>query len=258
MIITFCLGIKVKEGLIALADTRITSGSECITAQKMSVYNGKSHFFFVMTSGLRSLRDKSLIYFEEEFNQNVSKYDQLYKVVNVMAEQIRKVFHEDAEALKDAGLTFNMHMLIGGQMSKDAEHKLFFIYPQGNWVMVGKGTPYQIIGATPYGKPILDRTLQYQDDLSFALKVGCLAFDSTRISAADVDFPLDVVMYAKDSFDCVQHRYEKDDLRELSEWWQGRLRGSIDALPSNWIADIVQKIPRALLNGKVSQRKKNQ
>jgi hypothetical protein len=31
--------------------------------------------------------------------------------------------------------------------------------------------------------------------MRFALKVSCLAFDSTRISAADVDFPIDVVLY---------------------------------------------------------------
>ena len=50
------------------------------------------------------------------------------------------------------------------------------------------GTPYQIIGSPAYGKPVLDRTLKYGDPLHFALKVGVLAFDSTRISAADVDF----------------------------------------------------------------------
>jgi hypothetical protein len=40
-------------------------------------------------------------------------------------------------------------------------------------------------------------SLRYEDDLRFALKVGCLAFDSTRISAADVDYPIDVVIYSK-------------------------------------------------------------
>ena len=35
---TFCLGINVQEGLIGIADTRITSGNECLTARKVSVY----------------------------------------------------------------------------------------------------------------------------------------------------------------------------------------------------------------------------
>ena len=46
------------------------------------------------------------------------------------------------------------------------------IYPQGNWVEIGQGTPYQIIGASGYGKPVLDRTLKYTDSIAFALKVG--------------------------------------------------------------------------------------
>jgi len=32
---TFCLGIKVREGLVGLADTRVTIGTEVITARKV-------------------------------------------------------------------------------------------------------------------------------------------------------------------------------------------------------------------------------
>src|SRR5436853_138806 len=86
----------------------------------------------------------------------------------------------------------------------DVRHRLYLIYPQGNWVEVDSGTPYQIIGASGYGKPVLDRTLKYEDSLRFALKVGCLAFDSTRISAANVDFPLDVVLYLRDRYQMIE------------------------------------------------------
>jgi putative proteasome-type protease len=71
------------------------------------------------------------------------------------------------------------------------------------------------------------------------LKVGCLAFDSTRISAANVDFPIDVVAYKRDSFELVCHRYEKQDLIEISNWWQERLRESVRLLPSNWLNSVV-------------------
>lgn len=197
-----------------------------------------------MTSGLRSIRDKSLIYFEEDLKKSVQKYDKLYKIANAIASQIRVVYTEDAASLKNAGFDFNIHMILAGQMSGDTEHQQIFIYPQGNWVVVTKATPYQIIGATPYGKPVLDRTLQFTDSLPFALKVGCLAFDSTRISAADVDFPLDVILYAKDSYRCIEHRYQKDDLREVFTWWQNKLRESVDSFPSSWFNNIYNHIPR--------------
>lgn len=232
---TFCLGIKVKSGLVGLADTRVTSGSECITARKVTVYEQDHSGMFLMTSGLRSVRDKALTYFDECIQEQEQPFDRLFKAVNAFADQVRRVSDEDRIALENSGLHFNIHALIGGQLSNDAEHKLYLMYPQGNWVEVGKGTPYYIIGASGYGKPVLDRTLQYEDSMRHALKVGCLAFDSTRISAADVDFPMDVVLYDPVRRKIVEYRYDKEDLTELSHWWQERLRYGIAELPSEWI-----------------------
>lgn len=253
--VTFCLGMNLYEGLVGIADTRVLSGNECITARKVTLYEQDDCSLFVMTSGLRSLRDKALTYFDEAVSQGEHPFDRLFKLVNAFAAQVRRVGHEDKEALADSGLHFNIHALIGGQCRNDPAHRLYLVYPQGNWVEVGQGTPYHIIGASGYGKPILDRTLKHQDSMRFALKVGCLAFDSTRISAADVDFPIDVVLYARDSFHFVERRYEKDDLLEMSSWWQERLRRSVAELPSNGIdsvfADLVTSTPG---NGRVAAR----
>ena len=235
---TFCLATKVHDGLVGIADTRLTSGSECITARKVSVHTHGQHSLFLMTSGLRSVRDKVVTYFEDVLESGEVKVDRLYKAVNELANQVRRVAAEDKEALEASNLSFNLHALIGGQMEYDREHKLYMMYPQANWVEVGPGTPYSIIGETGYGKPILDRTLKYSDSMQFALKVGCLAFDSTRISAANVDFPIDVVVYKRDSFTIVEHRFEKNDLIDISNWWQERLRESVRLLPSQWIADV--------------------
>jgi len=58
---TFCLGVTVEEGLVGIADTRVVSGSESLTARKVATYQGPGYSFFIMTSGLRSLRDKVLL-----------------------------------------------------------------------------------------------------------------------------------------------------------------------------------------------------
>ena len=239
---TFCVGMNVQDGLVGIADTRVTSGTECITARKVAVYQQDHRAMFVMTSGLRSLRDKALTYFEEILSEAEQPFDRVFKAVNALAAQVRRVAHEDKEALDESGLSFNIHALVGGQFDRDSEHKLYLLYPQGNWVEIGHGTPYHIIGASGYGKPVLDRTLKYQDPMRFAFKVGCLAFDSTRISAADVDFPIDVVLYLRDTFQVIEHRYQKEDLLELSNWWQERLRQSVNELPSAWIEEAFSKL----------------
>jgi putative proteasome-type protease len=236
--------MRVKDGLVGIADTRVTSGSECITARKVSIYQGDGWSMFMMTAGLRSVRDKALTYFDELMEgTDQPTQNRLFKMANMFAQQIRRVADEDLASLEKSGLAFNIHALIGGQLADDSAHKLYMIYPQGNWVEIGEGTPYHIIGASGYGKPVLDRTLKYEDSLQFALKVGTLAFDSTRISAADVDFPVDIVLYARNSFKMVSQRFEKNDLLENSELWQERLRKSVRELSLTWAQPLLDLMP---------------
>jgi putative proteasome-type protease len=239
---TFCLGIKVDEGLVGIADTLVTAGSECTKAAKLFTYQHDGQSLFIMTSGLRSVRDKALTYFEELLDEGGPTYDRVFKALNAFAAQVRRVAEEDKAALAESGLDFNLHALVAGQFERDREHKLYMLYPQANWVEIGQGTPSQIIGAAGYGKPVLDRTLQASDPMSYALKVGCLAFDSTRISASDVDFPIDVILYARDSFQLVMQRYDEGDLAEISNWWQERLRQSVNELRSDWAEPLLSRV----------------
>ena len=239
---TFCLGIKVKEGLVAIADSRVISGNETISARKISTYDLQGHKVFLMASGLRSVRDKAVTYFEEALCEMDEAPGRLFKVANAFADQIRRVAEEDKISLEEAGFSFNIYCLMGGRMANDAEHKLYLIYPQGNWVEIGQGTPYHIIGSAGYGKPVLDRTLKFEDSMRFALKVGCLAFDSTRISAADVDFPIDVALYFAETGELVERRFSQEELSEISEGWQERLRNSVANLPSTWLERFFAEI----------------
>jgi putative proteasome-type protease len=245
---TFCLAMKVKEGLVGIADTRVMTGSECIVAKKVRVYQRHGAALFMMASGLRSVSDKAVTYFDEvmEDDEQVPP-TRLFHVANLVSTQVRRVATEDKQALQESGLHFNVHVLLGGQLEKDREQRLYLIYPEGNWVEIGSGTPYQIIGASGYGKPVLDRTLKYEDSMRFALKVGCLAFDSTRISAADVDFPIDIVLYPRDRFEIVEHRFEKTDLAGISNWWQERLRDSVAELPTDWMNPLLARVPDPML-----------
>ena len=241
---TFCAAIKVQDGLIGVSDTRITSGSVRTTARKVTIHQHGKHSMFLMTSGLRSVRDKALTYFEEVVEEQDPHFDKLYKAVNAFAGQIRRVAEEDREALKAGGLDFNLFSIIGGQLEKDKEHKLYMLYPEGNWVEVPPGSPYFLIGESSYGKPIIDRVLRYESSMEVALKVAYLAFDSTRISAVDVDFPIDVVLYKRDSYDIAQHRFQREDLQHLPEWWQESLRKSVEALPNEWANEVISKLAK--------------
>jgi len=239
---TYCVAIKVREGIVGFADSLITSGREMTNLRKVSTYSPNGGTMFVMSSGLRSLRDKTLTYFDRALAERAEPFDRLYEAVNLLAEQVRQVSREDRESILQGGMIFNLHALIGGQMRKDTETKLYLLYPEGNWVDTGQLTPYHIIGSTGYGKPLLDRALKFDDSLRHAFKVGCLSFDATRVSAADVGFPLDAVLCRNNAFRVEERRFRKQDLEPLSDWWQERIRKAVEDLPAEWVDSAFDRI----------------
>jgi len=239
---TFCLGITVEEGLVGIADTRVLSGSESLVAKKVATYQGPGFSFFIMTSGLRSLRDKALLYFEEAYTRQIGARDRLFKIVNLYSSEIRRLGVEEGPSLRQADFQFNIYSLVGGQMSSDSVHQLFLVYPEGNWVEIGPDTPYQIIGNSGFGKPILERSLTHDDPILYAFKLGILAFDATRLCAANVDFPIDLLLYTRRSFELIEHRFERKDLAQISDWWQDRMRRAVNELPSEWVESAFSKL----------------
>lgn len=230
---TYCLGIKVKEGLVAIADTRITSGTDTSVKVKIMTEQRDQYSLFVMTSGLRSIRDKAVVYFKEIIERE--EFDKIYKAVNAFGEQLRRVAEEDKAFLLQSGFKFDLHTIIGGQPKNDEEHRLFLLYPEGNWVELGHGAPYVVIGNSGHGKAILNRIINENSSMKLALKVGFLSFDSTRVSSSNVDFPIDVVLYKKDSFYIAQHRYEKEDLEKISLQWDEQLKNALEKIPEEWM-----------------------
>jgi putative proteasome-type protease len=62
------------------------------------------------------------------------------------------------------------------------------------------------------------------------------------LCASDVDFPIDVVLYERGSFELVEHRYEREDLKHISNWWQERMRTAVAELPSQWVESAFSRL----------------
>ncbi|MBC7409733.1 MAG: peptidase, partial [Arcicella sp.] len=86
---------------------------------------------------------------------------------------------------------------------------------------------------------LLNRTLTYETSIEEALKLGFLSFDATQVSASDVDYPIDVVVYHKNSFHLIEHRLEKGQMADVTKQWNALLKNSVDNLQSEWISDIL-------------------
>lgn len=238
---TYCLGIAIEDGLIALSDGRITSGTEVSQAKKQVLLGPPGAQFVAMTSGLRSLRDKTLAYLKRDMAETRPEgFRGMLEAVMAYAKALRCVAEEDRDALQISDLPFNLHAIIGGQLGTDTDPSMFLVYPEGNWIELEPRTPYLSIGATGYGKPILDRALSFDKPMRTALNTAYLSFDSTRFSASNVGFPVDISVYLRRDKTWHTARYDYDEVREQREWWNSNLTDLASRLPDGpWLADLL-------------------
>ena len=234
VVVTFCIGIRVDDGVVALSDTRVLRGNEISTKSKLSTLGDGVGESVLMTSGLRSIRDKVVARLEDQLRGAETPHRRLHELATAYGQLLRTVRTEDEEALKAGGLSFNSHAILAGQFADDHHPVLLHVYPEGNWVEATDDAPYVIIGRTTSGKPILDRLLTIETPLDRALALAYVAFDATRASASDVDFPIDVAVLGRDRDRFVSRRYTREDLDTVREAWLDGLRAALDALPTDW------------------------
>jgi len=240
-LMTYCVGIRVKGGLVALADGRVTTGSQMASAKKVTLFGDDQHRFFIMTSGLRSVRDKVLAYLAQDRDRSPEhSFTSMLDAIGAFSSCLRRVAVEDEEALAKSELSFNLHAIIGGQLSRDREPTMFLVYPEGNWIQVDERTPYLSIGATTYGKPILDRALSFETDIRHALKLAYLSFDSTRFSSTDVGFPIDMLSYTASEQQWREDHFEYDNLVAERQWWNQNITELAERMPDGpWLNSLL-------------------
>lgn len=228
---TFCIGIKVREGLLALADTKIVKGDEHLVRSKLSSSQFAGNHWWLMTSGLRSVRDKTYLYMDQQLTTEGGQITRLFEIANRYGEQLRRVRVEDGAALAASNLAFNSHALIGGKMSADLEPYMFYVYPEGNWIESTQDSPYFIIGRTHYAKPILDRLLTFETPLRQSLALAFLAFESTMSSVTDVGYPIDVIVCQAQTGSVNRYRFSATDLEPMTRWWNQALSSALAEFP---------------------------
>ena len=107
----------------------------------------------------------------------------------------------EGKALEASDVNFDVSFLFGGQIMGE-RMRLFMIYSAGNFIECTTDTPYLQIGEHKYGKPVLDRAINYEMDLYDALKVGLVSIDSTMRSNLSVGMPIDLLVRAARHLRC--------------------------------------------------------
>jgi putative proteasome-type protease len=235
---TYCLGIVTKHGLIMASDSRTNAGYDQVnTTRKMHTFvQPGERVFVVLSSGSLSLTQSVITLLQREFDagEGMATAPTMYDAARVVGNQVRHVARIDREALEEDAYKFNVHFILGGQV-KGRPPELYLIYPQGNPLQATEDSPYLQVGETKYGRPILDRGIQYaRTTLEEAAKYALLSLDSTMRSNVTVGPPIDLLAYAADELDVLRHRRfggDDPDLMKIRTRWEQNLRQAVNRLP---------------------------
>ncbi len=239
---TYCVGILVREGLVMIADTRTNAGLDNIaTFRKLNVFEKPNdRIVTIATAGNLAISQSVISLITEGFEnpetgENETIWDQpsMFRTAQLIGRAIREVYRLDGPMLEKKNLTFDVTMLLGGQI-KGGRLRLFMIYAAGNFIEATVDTPYLQIGEHKYGKPILDRAVKFDYDLGDALKLGLISMDSTMRSNLGVGMPIDFAVVRRDGISAeVNHRIEAGEpyFHDLRERWSAALRLAHQNIP---------------------------
>jgi putative proteasome-type protease len=239
---TYCCGILVKDGLVMIADTRTNAGLDNIaTFRKLHVFKspGKG-CIAIATAGNLAISQSIISLVNEGFEnpesgeiETIETAPTMFKAAQLLGRAIREVYRLDGPMLEQKSLSFDVTMLLGGQVD-GGRLRLFMVYSAGNFIEATTDTPYLQIGEHKYGKPILDRAIKYDVELHDALKIGLISMDSTMRSNLGVGMPIDLAIMKRGALDTeLVHRIEPGEpyFHDLRERWSAALRSAHQNIP---------------------------
>jgi putative proteasome-type protease len=236
---TYCLGIMTKEGLVMASDSRTNAGYDQVNVcQKMYTFlHPGERAFVILTSGNLSLTQSVITLLRDEFDsgEGLGKATTMYAAARAVGDAVRRVSDLDRAALEKDDFNFNIHLLLGGQV-KGEKPNLFLIYPQGNPLSATEDSPFLQIGEVKYGRPLLDRGIEYRSTtLEVAATYALLSLDAAMRSNVTVGPPLEVLLYTNDTLAFDRYRrFQADDpdLEQMHARWEQALRKAVEDLPA--------------------------
>lgn len=239
---TYCIGLRLNNGLVFMSDTRTSAGVDNFAVSKKMFHwhVQDERMITIMTAGNLATTQAVISLLEErskaveERDPSILQEQTMFQVARLVGSTLREVIDDttnDGQLKQDQ---FGASMIVGGQI-KGGKPTVFLIYPQGNFIEITDDTPFFQIGETKYGKPILVRA--YDPEMSFedALKLLLVSFDSTVKSNLSMGLPFDFQVYEADSFDAgVTRRIDDTDsvYQAISQGWGDALKDAFQHLPA--------------------------
>lgn len=237
---TYCLALKVNDGIVFGADTRTNAGVDYVTSyRKIHVFDGFPDRFFVLLSAGNLGTSQEVLHWlrrdlaADDGRESLATATWAFEAADYVGRVSRAVQDRHQDAFAASGIAGSTSLILGGQIA-GRPHGLFLIYPQGNFIEASEDTPYLQIGENKYGKPALDRIASPALSLADGARLCIVSLDATARSNVTVGPPFEVVLYPKDTMALSQRLKLAADvslLAQMSQSWNAGIRRAFDQLP---------------------------
>lgn len=231
---TYCLGIKVGQGIAMLSDSRTSAGVDNISVySKMWQYGVPGERQFVLCSAGNLATTQSVVaVLERDIAERAQQSLLTVKDLHEASEYIGRINVESQQQNTGGGPIYETTFLLGGDIA-GAGNGLYLIYSQGNFIASSSMVPFLQIGETKYGKPILDRVVTEDTSLERAALCGLVSIDGTIRSNLTVGPPIEVCLLDAGSLQPGRYLvFDEEDsyLRDLRSAWNQLMQESFDKL----------------------------
>jgi putative proteasome-type protease len=238
---TYCLAMRLDEGLLFMSDTRTNAGVDNIsTFRKLHVFRpGDDRLFVLQSAGSLATTHEVLdriTYALGGPGDSLATVDHLYEAALYVGALGTEVANRHRATLGDnATATF----VLGGQVGGEPAD-IMLVYPEGNYIRASDDRPFLQIGEAKYGKAWLDLAVHAGADLRTAAKIALSSMISTALANLSVGPPYDLGIYERDSYQLQHARIDGDSpyLSRLSDTWNEQMLAAVDLLPDVEPGDI--------------------
>lgn len=232
---TYCLALRLDEGLVFLADTRTNAGLDNVGVdRKLHVLRPAPDRVFVLESaGNLATTQEVLDRIQRDLDigaeRSLATVDYLFEAALYIGGLSRDVAETHRTALGTAG---SATFILGGQIA-GAPADIMLVYSQGNYIRASEDRPFLQIGETKYGKFMLELAVTADVGLVTAVKIALGSMMSTSLASLSVGPPYDIAVCRHDALDVDVFRVTSDSplLARLKEVWEKHVLNAIADLP---------------------------
>jgi putative proteasome-type protease len=245
---TYCLAMRLNEGLVFLSDTRTNAGVDNVNAyRKLHVFRPAPDRLFVLQSAGNLATTQQVIdqievdLATEGDHESLTSVEHLFQAALYVGGLSHRIAEQHRPALSAVGADGTATFILGGQIGRDPAD-ILLVFPEGNYIRASDDLPFLQIGEAKYGKFLLDVAVHVHAGLATGLKIALGSMLATVRANLSVGPPYDAGIYRPGTFDLAEHRFEAESevLAELHDVWERHVLATAHDLP-----DIPLPIMRA-------------